>query len=280
MDGVKLSRRERLRAETVRDIKEIALRHMAEGGAAALSLRAIAREMGMTAGALYSYYDTRNDLITALIVEVYESLARSLETARAGWPGDPAGQMLAVGLTYREWAITNPPEFQLVYGNPIPGYQVPEDGAELAAEHRACGVLIRIVAAAWPVILAGRAACPSPARDDRPLHPDTGPYAWSDFRPDFALMARESFPDLSPDAAALSLRIWGRLHGLVTLEVYGHLRPQVTDPARLYRHELRDLCAGLGLGHGPTDPGAHDSLTTEGGQAGSRRGAGSAATRG
>ncbi|CAO5245566.1 Transcriptional regulator [Frankia sp. AgKG'84/4] len=243
MDGVQLSRRERLRAQTVRDIKEIALRHMAAGGAAALSLRAIAREMGMTAGALYSYYDTRDDLITALIVDVYENLARSLEAARRTHPDDPVGQLVAVGVTYREWAVANPPEFQLVYGDPIPGYQVPEDGAELAAEHRACGVLIRIVAAAWPQLAAARPA------STRPAPGETGPgprsYAWSDFRPDFAAMARESFPDLPADAGALSLRLWGRLHGLVALEVYGHLRPQVNDPARLYRDELHDLCALL-----------------------------------
>ncbi|CAJ59018.1 Putative TetR-family transcriptional regulator [Frankia alni ACN14a] len=229
---MKLSRRERLRVETVRDIKEIALRHMAEQGAAGLSLRAIAREMGMTAGALYSYYDTRDDLITALIVDVYDSLAQALEAARRSRPDDPAGQLEAVGVTYREWAIGRPPEFQLVYGDPIPGYKVRDDGAELAAEHRACGVLIRIVAAAWPANGAT---------------PPAGLYTWSDFRPDFAAMARTSFPDFPPDGAALSLRIWGRLHGLVALEVYGHLRPQVNDPARLYRDELRDLCELLNL---------------------------------
>ncbi|EIV94787.1 TetR/AcrR family transcriptional regulator [Frankia sp. QA3] len=249
MDGVKLSRRERLRVETVRDIKEIALRHMAEQGAAGLSLRAIAREMGMTAGALYSYYDTRDDLITALIVDVYDSLAQALEAARRSRPDDPAGQLEAVGVTYRQWAIGRPPEFQLVYGDPIPGYQVRDDGAELAAEHRACGVLIRIVAAAWPGIEATRAAGAAGVATGEPVRaaPVAGSYTWSDFRPDFAEMARTSFPDFPPDAAALSLRIWGRLHGLVALEVYGHLRPQVNDPARLYRDELRDLCELLNL---------------------------------
>lgn len=240
---MRLSRRERLRAETVREIKEIGLRHMAEGGAAALSLRAIAREMGMTAGALYSYYDTRDDLITALIVDVYDSLARSLEAARREHPDNPAEQLVAVGVTYREWAVARPPEFQLVYGDPIPGYQVPEEGAELAAEHRACGVLIRIVAAAWPRIAQSRVTRSACAAGE-----PTQPYDWADFRPDFATMARTAFPDLPADAAALSLRLWGRLHGLVALEIYGHLRPQVNDPARLYRDELHDLCALLAGG--------------------------------
>ncbi|MCM3884780.1 TetR/AcrR family transcriptional regulator [Frankia sp. R82] len=242
MDGVQLSRRERLRAETVRDIKRIALTHMAQGGAAALSLRAIAREMGMTAGALYSYYDTRDDLITALIVDVYSSLAQALEAARRTRPDDPLAQLVAVGVTYREWAVAHPPEFQLVYGDPIPGYRVPEDGAELAAEHRACGVLIRIVAAAWPFTAEEPRESGEPDGAGAPGVPE---YRWSDFRPDFAAMAQSTFPGLPPGAAALSLRIWGRLHGLVALEVYGHLRPQVNDPARLYREELRDLCTLL-----------------------------------
>ncbi|MEV0041402.1 TetR/AcrR family transcriptional regulator, partial [Streptomyces sp. NPDC050804] len=81
MGQPKLSRRERLRAETAAEIKAVALRHMATGGAAAISLRAIARDMGMTAGAIYSYYDTRDALINALITDVYNSLADTLEAA-------------------------------------------------------------------------------------------------------------------------------------------------------------------------------------------------------
>ncbi len=242
-------RRDRLRAETVQEIKTIALKHMAAGGAATLSLRAIAREMGMTAGALYSYYDTRDDLITALIADVYSILAEVLDAARTTRPAeDPGGQLLAVGLAYRQWAINNPGEFQLVYGDPIPGYQVPQGGAASFAERQACGVLLKIVAVAWPRADLGWAA------DD---------YQWSDFEPGFLSMVRERFPELPPSAVALSLRIWGRLHGLIALEVYGHLRPQVLNPAKLYHTELLDLTRALGasatLNNGPAgDPRARE----------------------
>jgi len=227
------SRRERLRAEASQEIKAIALRLMTEGGPAAISLRAIAREMGMTAGALYGYYATRDDLINTLIAEVYSSLADAEEAARDTVPeADPVGRVLAVGEAFRDWAIGHPEEFQLIYGDPVPGYQAPEGGAAADAEHRACAVLTGLVAAAWP--------------QAQSLLSDSD-YEWSDFEPGFAAVIKESFPGLPPAAVALAMRVWGRMHGLVALEVYGHLRAQVRDPARLYRAELLDLATTLGL---------------------------------
>ncbi len=227
------SRRERLRAEATEEIKAIALKLLAEGGPAAISLRAIAREMGMTAGALYGYYPTRDDLVTALIAEVYGSLADAEEAARDAVPAaDPIGRVLAVGEAFRGWAVAHPEEFQLVYGDPVPGYQAPEGGAATDAEHRACAVLTGLVAAAWPRV-------ESSVSD--------GDYTWSDFEPGFAAVIRSSFPELPPAAVALAMRVWGRMHGLVALEVYGHLQLQVRDPARLYRAELLDLTRTLGL---------------------------------
>lgn len=226
-----MSRRERLRAEAAQEIKTIALRLMAAGGPAAISLRAIAREMGMTAGALYGYYATRDDLVTELIAEVYTGLAEAEEAARDAVPRpDTAGRLLAVGTAFREWAIRNPEEFQLIYGDAVPGYQEPEGGAATAAERRACAVLTGLVADAWPRVRVSDAD-----------------YAWSDFDSGFAAAIRAEFPDLPPAAVALAMRVWGRMHGLVALEVYGHLRPQVRDPAKLYRAELLDLATTLGL---------------------------------
>jgi AcrR family transcriptional regulator len=234
------NRRERLRAEAIQEIKAIALKLMAQGGPAAISLRAIAREMGMTAGALYGYYATRDDLISALIAEVYTSLADAQEAARDAVPAsDPAGRVLAVGEAFREWAVGHPDEFQLIYGDPVPGYQAPEGGAAADAEHRSCAVLTGLVAATWPRAQASLS---------------DGDYAWTDFEPGFAALINESFPDLPPAAVALAMRVWGRMHGLVALEVYGHLRPQVRDPARLYRAELLDLTTTLGI-TSPTDRG-------------------------
>jgi AcrR family transcriptional regulator len=227
------TRRERLRSETTREIKAIALEQMAADGPSAISLRAIARQMGMTAGAIYGYFKTRDVLISALIADVYGAVADAQEAARDAVPADdPAGRLLAVAHAYRDWAIGHPEEFRLIYGDAVAGYEPPEGGAATDAEHRACAVLTGLVAAAWP-----RA---EPRQRG-------GKFAWSDFDEGFIAVIREQFPDLPPAAVALALRIWGRMHGLVALEVYGHLHPQVRDAAKLYRAEMLDLTRALGL---------------------------------
>jgi AcrR family transcriptional regulator len=227
------SRRERLRAETSAEIKTIALNLMSEGGPDAITLRAIAREMGMTAGAIYGYYATRDELITTLITDVYTSLVDTVEAARDARPaGDAAGRMLAWAQAFREWAIANPEGFRLIYGDPVPGYQAPEGGPAAEAERRACTGLTGLVAAAWP---------------HAELLQSTGDHQWTDFHPKLAEEVRQEFPDLPPAAVALALRVWGRMHGLVALEIYGHLRFQAHEPARLYRAEMLDMLTSMGL---------------------------------
>ncbi|TMR92364.1 TetR/AcrR family transcriptional regulator [Nonomuraea basaltis] len=234
-----MSRRERLRAETTAEIKTIALKLMAAGGPDAISLRAIAREMGMTAGAIYSYFATRDDLVTTLIGDVYTALVGRAEAARDTVPADdPGGRILAWAQTVREWALANPEGFRLIYGDPVPGYHAPADGPAKEAEHRACTGLTGLVAAAWPE--AGRQA-------------GGGDYAWSDFEPSLAHAIQGSFPGLPPAAVALTLRVWGRMHGLVALEIYGHLRGLTRDPSAVYQDEMISLITSLGL------PSPHDA---------------------
>ncbi|MBN6058512.1 TetR/AcrR family transcriptional regulator [Nonomuraea sp. RK-328] len=230
-----MSRRDRLRTQTSGEIKAIAMKLMADGGPGAISLRAIAREMGMTAGAIYSYFATRDDLITALIGDVYTSAVDAAEAARDAVPDtDPGGRILAWAQAMREWALANPEGFRLVYGDPVPGYRPPDDGGPgKQAEARACSGLFGLVAAAWPAAQACRS-------EDRA-------YRWADFDPDLAAHVRKDFPDLPPSGVALTLRVWGRMHGLIALEIYGHLRGLIHDPAAVYRDEMRDLIASLGL---------------------------------
>lgn len=100
---------------------------MAASGPDAITLRAIAREMGMTAGAIYGYYATRDDLITTLIRDVHTSLVDTLEAARdTALRDDAAGRMLAWAGAFREWVLANPEGFRLIYGDPVPGYVAPE----------------------------------------------------------------------------------------------------------------------------------------------------------
>ncbi|MEV6866172.1 TetR/AcrR family transcriptional regulator [Streptosporangium subroseum] len=228
-----LGRRARLRAQTTAEIKAIALRHLAEGGPEAVSLRAIARDMGMSGSAIYSYFETRDALITTLINDIYTSLLDQVEAARdAVPPDDIAGRILAWGQALRAWSLANPEGFRLIYGDPVAGYHAPDNGPAPEAAKRACLGLTELVAAAWPY------AKTMQSRTD---------HQWSDFSPALVSIVREEFPDLPPAAVALALRVWGRMHGLISLEVYGHLRLQIGDPAKLHHAEMLDLIASLRL---------------------------------
>ncbi|WP_433663628.1 TetR/AcrR family transcriptional regulator [Nocardia sp. CA-128927] len=227
------SRRERMRAQASGEIKAIALRLLAESGPDAVSLRAIARDMGMTAGAIYGYYATRDELITTLIADVYTALLDRVEAARDAIPADdPAGRIVAWGEAVRDWAIAHPAEFRLIYGDPVSGYQPPPGGPAVAAELRACTGLVGLTAAAWP------------HAEKRQTIGDT---TWSEFDEGLVEHVRADFPELPPAALQLALRMWGRMHGLIALEVYGHLVPQSRDPAKLYHTEMLDLVRSLGL---------------------------------
>lgn len=231
--GSTKGRRERLRAETTAEIKKVSLELMASGGPDAITLRAIAREMGMTANAIYGYFATRDDLVTTLIGDVYTSLADAVDAAWDAAPAaDPAARIRAWAHALRDWALANPEGFRLVYGDPVPGYQAPPGGAAPDAARRVCLGLTALAAAAWPYA--------------EPLQAG-GDFEWSDFEAPLLDKARPAFPGLPPAGLALAMRLWGRLHGLVTLEVYGHLRTQTSSPDKLFRAELDDLVRSLGL---------------------------------
>ena len=109
-------------------IKAVARQQMAEHGTAGLSLRGIAREMGITAPAIYNYFPQLEDLITALIVDAFNALADAMEAAEVAEASvRPYDKIMALCMAYREWAVAHPTVFQLIYGNPIPGYHAPEE---------------------------------------------------------------------------------------------------------------------------------------------------------
>jgi len=109
--------RERVRAELTREITEVARGQLATEGAGGLSLRAVARDMGMVSSAIYRYFPSRDDLLTALIVDGYNAIGEVAEQADAASPaGDYPGRWLAVGRAVRDWALAHPHEYALVYG--------------------------------------------------------------------------------------------------------------------------------------------------------------------
>ncbi|MGA5821775.1 TetR/AcrR family transcriptional regulator [Kitasatospora sp. NPDC094028] len=226
-------RRERLRAETTAEIKRTAMELMRSGGPDAITLRAIAREMGMTANAIYGYFATRDDLVTTLIADVYTALADAVDTAWAtSAPDTPAHRIQAWAHAFRGWALADPEGFRLIYGDPVPGYRPPDGGAAPDAARRVCVGIAALANAAW-----GGA---------EPTH-GAGDFDWDDFDPGLLDKVRPAFPALPPAGVALALRIWGHLHGLVALEVYGHLRAQTLSPDKLFRAELTQLIRSLGI---------------------------------
>jgi AcrR family transcriptional regulator len=143
-------RRERLRNEAVQQIKAAGMEQLRSEGAAGLSLRAVARAVGMSSPGLYRYYASRDELLTALITDVFHDLAESLERARdAAGPG-LADRMRAACLAYYDWADDHRAEFSLVFGAPVPSYSAPPDGSTTAAAQRFGAVLSGLLAEAWP----------------------------------------------------------------------------------------------------------------------------------
>ena len=213
--------RERVRAELIREITEIARRQLATEGAAGLSLRAIAREMGMVSSAIYRYFQSRDDLLTTLIIDGYNAVGVAVEKAEAACPRDDyPGRWLAGCQAVRGWALAHPHEYALVYGSPVPGYQAPEQTIGPAA--RAATVLGKIVSDAHHAgAMTEPAACP-------PLP--------QSFRPDAARLRDAILAGVPDDVAARTLAAWAGLFGLVSFELFGQFENVVTDRAAFFDH--------------------------------------------
>ena len=215
-----MSRREQLKEQTYQEIIATARQQIAEKGAAALSLRGIARRMEMTAPALYRYFEDRDGLVTALIVTAYQSLQESLEAVRlAHQDQDSAGQLLAVGMAYREWALAHPEDYALIFGTPIPGYQAPPEST-LPLARSSLGVLIQVVEDGWK----------------------RGEFDLSGDVPALSPALLEGQPEMAQAAPGIltALALWSLVHGLTSLELFGHFTTLLQDPAELYRRELEN----------------------------------------
>ena len=144
---VAATRRERLRAETITEIKQAAWAELQDAGVQDLSLRGVARRLGMAPSALYRYFESRDELLTALIIEAYSALGDELERRykRASTKHTAAREVfLEVARAYRKWALSHPLEYRLIFGTSIPGYTGTEQTTE--ASMRSAGVLLRIMA--------------------------------------------------------------------------------------------------------------------------------------
>jgi AcrR family transcriptional regulator len=193
-------------------ILEIARRHLAEQGAAALSLRAIARELQIASSAIYRYFPSRDELLTALIVEAYDAVGGAAEQALADVGEDVTTRWLALAGAVRSWAIAHPHQYALVYGSPVPGYAAPTTTVDPAA--RVSLAFLGIVAdgVADGGIQPGSAAPRSPA-----VHADLE-------------ALRELLGRPVPDRVLhRGFAVWTQLFGLVSFELFGHLHNVITD---------------------------------------------------
>lgn len=214
--------RERRRAAATREILDAAREQIAEAGPAGLSMRSVARGLGMTVQALYHYFPSRDDLVTALITEAYAELADAVEAA-LGEPGDRPGFVVAAA-GYREWAIGHPALFQLLYGTPLRSYAAPPEGGTTVAARRLAEIFVReLFGPCGEAQLAGI--------DIPPLGPDLRAHLAG------------TIDVLPPPAFALFVSAWGHLHGLVVLEAFGHTDYIGDGRAGIFEWAMRGLLA-------------------------------------
>lgn len=219
--------RARLRAELTEEIKTVARRHLASDGAN-LSLRAVARDLGMASSAVYRYFASRDDLLTALIVDAYDAVGRAAERAAAD-ADDFLDRWLAVGFAVREWALAEPHQWALIYGTPVPGYRAPQDTV---------GPGVRVLMLIGQILLdahrAGRL---------RAGEPPTGRYA-----EELAGIAQGLGPDVPVRLVASTLALFFQLCGAVSGELFGQLNNSVEQDRRgFFEFQLRGAAAFAGL---------------------------------
>jgi AcrR family transcriptional regulator len=223
------SARERVRAELTAEITDAARRQLAEVGAAALSLRAVAREVGMVSSAVYRYFPSRDDLLTRLIIDGYDDLGAAAEAADVP-DALPIERWLGVCRAVRAWALAHPHEYALLYGSPVPGYQAPKDTVPAAS--RVGIVLGRILGEAAH---AGLLPDGSGERDPGLVSDDA-----------VAVLGGEH-PALDDAVRMRGLLAWSAIFGTISFELFGHFVGSVEDGDRYFDRVMTDLAHLIGF---------------------------------
>jgi AcrR family transcriptional regulator len=225
--------RQRYRAQVVDEIKQAALAQISTGGAAALSLNAIAKILGVSGPALYKYFRSRDDLLTALICDGYDDAAaavRRAELSAAGAP--PRVRLHALAGAYRQWALDQPHRYLLLSGPPSPTYHAPAETVDRARAVLGPFVAVMAQGRPWPAA----AALVDELR------------TWIGSTPAVADWIRSHAPDGDPAGAlAGAISLWARMHGVVSLEVQGSFNGMGHRPATLYALEVDALADVLAL---------------------------------
>jgi AcrR family transcriptional regulator len=218
--------RERARAVLTSEIKDAARRQLAVSGADGMSLRAVARELGMVSSALYRYFPSRDDLLTALIIDAYQALGDAAEAADAAVVrADVRRRWSEICRAARKWALAQPHEYALIYGSPVPGYQAPQDTVAPATR--------------VPLALVGVLRDASAAGT---LTPSGVSVTGLVLTRQLAQLAATVAPELSTPVLTRALMAWSQLFGMISFELFGQFVGSV-DPADQFFDQAVDLMA-------------------------------------
>jgi AcrR family transcriptional regulator len=242
-----LTRRDRLRADTVLEIKQTARRVLVDQGVDGLALRAIAREMGLSAPALYRYFDSREDLVEHVVADIYDELTAVLVEVRdAAEPTSPGFRLLSVARAFRSWATTHPEEFGLLFGAATAQIH-PQDAPDLAERPpQVAGARFGAVFAELIAVIHAERGFPTPAEEELDPALRDQLRAWC-----------STMPVVLPiGVMQVFLSCWIRLYGMVCMEVFGHLRFALDDAGPMFEAELRALGSVLGVADDYRPPAA------------------------
>lgn len=223
--------RARRRAETLAAIRQAAMAELRTQGAAGLSLRSVARALGMAPSALYRYFPSRDELLTDLLIAGFNDQAGAVEAAAAR-RSDPAEALHAAMLAYRDWSMANPAWFGLLYGAPVPGYVAPD--ATIGPGTRLGDLLLHLVARLYA---AGR--IPEASLAGRAARLDDATAA------DLRRLAERRGYALPVEALAIAVDGWTRVHGVTVMEVFGQLGPMITEGRRYVEQCVEAAVADL-----------------------------------
>jgi AcrR family transcriptional regulator len=231
------TRRERVRAATMREITDTARRILVEEGPEAVTLRAIAREMGMTAPALYRYFDSHEELVRHLVGDVFDDLNGDVHRAIHAAPKDITSKFVAAAKAFRFWALAHKREYGLLFGVPIPGLDVEKGDVAEESGRRFALTFLTLYVELW-----------RKKPFDVPADDEIDPVLW-----DSLARFREMLgsPDLPIGGMVNFLACWIRLQGFVSLEVFGHMGFCLEDGAPMFELTLAEMSRSLGLDYTP-----------------------------
>lgn len=212
--------RDRFRRQVRDDVKEVALRQLQVEGAQAVSVNAIAKELGVSGPALYRYFSNRDELLAELITDAYHDLAQAMGDAVKSGEGGPSTRLWALAQTYRAWAVAQPHRYRLLFRAPVPGYD-PYTAQLVAAAHRSMEVLLALMK-----------DLPAPHGASRDGELGAQFDSW--------VRARE-LEDVDASLARRAVSLWARMHGLVSLEIDGNFASMGLDGESFFAAELQEL---------------------------------------